>query len=572
MSTIVKYSSGSTYTIVPNKVDIEKVQDLDGQYHIPYSSIVGMMRLGLGVQKITVSGDSLDMSACLWHDVVAISFDSGVSYQTVYFAGVPYTSDCWSGIYPYALSLLASPLKEQTAVRYPTTGYKWGNQSITGISQAGNVNAYPIIHYLAPLFYAPLSNTLIDFAGQAVTFTRTAAKYHGSVLYPINTPIYDAGLYLAGDTAQDVALWTPPASTLRTVAMQIKSRYPSPWSIGGGGVNLLTANQSNAETDTTGMESNGTLTRNTSTPIAGSGDFKVVAASTYVDLRMSANVSVATGRWYNFQFLAKGTGTGVVSSFIAWLYPNGDTAATNQNTPVTIPALATPFNTSYQAPAGATQVKFFARLESCAVGNIMYVDSLMIEVIPATLIIWHYWSGDSQSLKINTVDNSLRLTADTGNWVNVAFPTAPYLAGTIVDIVVLDDTSHAITVVVHPAGGSWTPNTGTLASIVWPSMFLGNLEGSIANLIQYPYVLTSAEYQALAYSSLSLLFNALYIGNRYAGEIVKDSDKRLLNALGSDISALLGGVDIPIGSSAVAITQTQGLAARWYVEVKRTDV
>lgn len=574
MSTIVRYSSGSTYTIVPNKVDIEKVQDLDGQYHIPNTSIVGMMRLGLGVQRITVSGDILDMSACLWHDVVAISFDSGTSYQTVYFAGVPYSSDCWSGIYPYALSLLASPLKEQTAVRYPTTGYKWGNQSITGISQAGNVNAFLTIHYLAPLFYAPLSNTLVDFAGQSITLTRTASKVHGGVTYPINVPIYDNGLYLASDTAPDVATWTPPASAVRTVAMQIKSRYPSPWLIGGGGVNLLTANQSNAETNTTGMQSDsGTFTRNTSTPLVGTGDFKVVAATgTYgiLSLATASQVSVTAGHWYCAQAIVKTTcAAGRGFSFkIYWSDVGNGDLGYSASSVVVAPTVATVISIIALAPATAVKALIYMFIGSgCAAGETLYADSLMMEAIPQQLFIWH---ATKNTVWIDTYGNTINWT-DGAAAVFLALPAA-YMSGTVMNVTLLDATSHAVTITVAPFSGAWTSVTGTLAALTWPQLTLGNLEGSIANLIEYPYVLADTEYQALAYSSMSLLFNTLYIGNRYAGEIIKGSDKRLLNANGSDISALLGGVDIPIGSAAVTIAQSQGVSARWYVEVKRTDV
>lgn len=560
MSTIVKYSNGSTYTIVPNKVDIEKVQDLDGQYHIPYTSIVGMMRLGLGVQKITVSGDALDMSACLWHDVVAISFDSGTSYQTVYFAGVPYTSDCWSGIYPYALSLLASPLKEQAPVRYPSSGYKWGNQSITGISQAGNVSAFPTIHYLAPLFYAPLSNTLMDFAGQAVTFTRTAAKSHGGVTYPINTPIFDAGLYLGSDTAQDVATWIPPAATVRTVAMIIKSH----------GVNLLTPNQSNAETNTAGMTpTGGTLTRNTSNPLAGTGDFKMVATGAssilYAD---TPRTGVVANHWYCAQALVKTSGFAgghTVSIMITWM----DAATTYLSNSISAPINPTTATVMFlvaQAPSNAAFAVMSINANSAA-GEIFYSDNLMIEAISQYLTIW---ASAQNLLYIDTVLNQVRWTDGTTT-VTLALPAA-YLSGADMCVAAIEDASHAIIIAVGIPNVGWTSATGTLAALTWPQLTLGNLEGSIANLVEYPYVLSSAEYQALAFSSLSLLYNTLYIGNRYASEIVKGSDKRLLNANGSDISALLGGVDIPIGATPVTIAQIQGLSARWYVEVKRTDV
>lgn len=554
MSTIVRYSSGSTYTIVPNKVDIEKVQDLDGQYHIPYSSIVGMMRLGLGIQKITVSGDILDMSACLWHDVVAISFDSGTSYQTVYFSGVPYTSDCWSGIYPYALSLLASPLKEQTAVRYPTTGYKWGNQSITGISQAGNVSAYPTIHFLAPLFYAPLSNTLIDFAGQAVTFTRTAAKYHNGVLYPINTPIFDSGLYIGSDTAQDVAIWTPPASTVRTIAMQIKSRL----------TNLITNGA--FEVNTTGWTGeNTTLSRETGAPLVGVGSLKIL--NTANGGLAYTPVTCVIGHVYSVVTLVKSTAAGGRLTHMK-VETGGTATGTSVNASTQTTATLT-------FTATATIAYPVIELVSGLTNEILYADSVIcadlttmnVAAIPTILTVW---SSAHNNLVINLLSNCL-LWDDNNTAVQLALPAA-YLSSTVMDVVLIEDTSHAVTLAVHPAGGSWTSVTGTLAALTWPQLTLGNLEGSIANLVEYPYVLTSTEYQALAYSLLSLLFNTLYIGNRYAGEVVKGSDKRLVNANGADISALLGGTDIAIGSAAVTIAQSQGLSARWYVEVKRTDV
>lgn len=583
MSIIVRYSTGSTYTLVANKVDIEKVQELGGQYHVPYSSMIGMVRLGLGIQKITVTGDTLDMTACIWHDVVAISLDSGTSYQTVYFSGVPYTSDCWSGIYPYTLELLASPLKERTAVRYPTTGYKWGNQSITGISQLGNTVAYPVIHYLAPLFYAPLSNTLVDFAGQSVTFTRTASKVHGGVTYPINIPIFDSGLYLGSDTAQDVATWTPPASTLRTIAMQIKSRYPSPWSIGGGGINLLTANQSNAETDTTGVTGiTGTLSRTTVAGefYAGTAGFKLVStgsADMYIT-SSGAKTAVTAGLWYSFSAYMK-SATKNVQVYLVFYDAAGTTLNYAASTPISAPGtFGLPrISIIAQAPAGATQASFSAALISSAVGEILYVDNLMLEAIPAIQTVWI--GNACNQLWINTSWNQLLWTDETTT-IASTFPTSDYLNGAVTDIVLLDNTAHAVTVIAHAAGGTWYTATGTLAALNWYLEYLGlnGFEGSIANLIEFPYVLTSAEYQALAYSSLALLFNDaynhwIYIGNRYAGEIIKGSDKRLVNALGNDISALLGGNgDIPIGSTVMSIAQSQGLSARWYIEVKRTDL
>lgn len=543
-------------------------------YHVPLSDINGAIPLGLDWQTWTISGVIADSMSVRWRDIIWLSLDN-VSWRACRVQATAFPTNNYQQSL-YELTVLVSPILEGPIVRYPSSGYKWGNQSITGISQAGNVSAYPTIHFLAPLFYAPLSNTLLDFAGQAVTFKRTGYKVHAGVTYAPNVPIFDAGLYLASDGSLDVATWTPPASTLRTIALQIKqTRFPSPWVIGAGvgTANLLTPNQSNAETGTTGMGSYGTLTRNTVSPIAGAGDFKVVAIDTGAYLDTSgAKTSVYATMWYACQFLAKGTGSGSVAVHLLWYAANGTTFISESvGTGIAISTTATLFKAIFKAPAGAAFVFCRAQLDSGAVGNVLEVDSLMLEAISQYLTVWNDIPNGINRLDIDTVNNLLRLF-DSATTVSAVFPTATYMAGIVTDIVVEVAASKVVTVVAHAAGGTWYTATGTLGNLDWVTLTLGNLEGNIANLIMYPYVLTAAEYQALAYSSLSLLFNSLSIGNRYAGEIVKGSDKRLVNANGSDISALLGGTDIAIGATSVTIAQSQGLSARWYVELKRTDV
>ena len=408
-----KYSNGSLIQLLQARYARTDPQ-LITQYHVPLTNQNGAIPLGQDWQTWVISGVIADPMSVRWHDIVMLSLDS-VSWRTCRVQVSAFPSNMYQQS-QYELTVLVSPILEGPIVRYPTTGYMWGNQSISGLSQAGNTEAYPIIHYLAPLFYAPFNNTLVDFTGQSVTFTRALAKAHGGVTYPINTPIFDSGLYLASDISQDVALWTPPAATVLTVAMQI--------------------------------------------------------------------VRTRTG----------GAGSALT-----------------------------------------------------------------------------IWSSAHNTLAINTSTNVLTWTDGTTT-VSITFPTASWTAGTVLDVVVLHDAANAVTLAVHPAGGSWVIGTGTLALLTWPQLTLGNLEGSLFNLIQYPYVLVSAEYQAIIYSSLSLLFNSLYIGNRYAGEVTKNDSSQLINAGGADISALLGGTDILIGSTSVTIAQSQGMSARWYVEVQRNDV
>lgn len=576
MSLLVKYSTGSTYTLVANKVETGIAQDISS-YHVPLTNINGGVRQGLKAVSITISGDIEDKTACLWHDIVAVSLDSGTSYQTVYFASVSFSDDRWSSIYPFSLELLASPLKEQAATRFPTgTAFKWGLASQTLVSQAGNTGAPIELHYLAPLFYFPLAQSIEDFAGRGLTFTRTLAKTHAGVSYAVNIPAFDNGLYIGSDTSQDTPKWTPAASTLKSILCQIKqTRYPSAWLIGAGAgtANLLTANQSNAETDTTGMTSaGGTLTRNTSTPLAGAGDFKLVSTGSNDLILKTATTAVAVtaGQWYTAQALVKCTVAAgrQVKIGISWYTAANALVQTDYGAAVACPSAATVLSATILCPATATKAYIWIDVVSSLNAEILYADSLMLESIPVTLTVW---TAAKNKLTIDTTANTVSWTDDTTT-VAAVFPTASYMAGTIIDLAVIDDTSHAVTVAAHAAAGAWTHEHGTLAAIEYPELTLGNLDGSIANLIEYPYALAQAEYEAPNYSLLPLLFNTLYIANNRAEEIIKGTDGTLETATGTDISGNLAGADVLITSTAITVTMSQGLAARWYLNVKRTDV
>lgn len=417
----LKYSDSSTYDLSVADLQLGLSQDLPS-WHIPYSNQVGATRLGLGMAKITAKGTVTASTALAarnvakWHDVVAVSLDSGTTWQTVYFSDVTFADDQWSPLVPYSLNILASPVREGAVVRYPSSGYQWGDSSIANISQAGNVPAYATLYYLGPQAYWPLTNDLVDFAGLGITFTRTAAKSHGGITYAINKPAFDVGLYLGSDTSTDVGKVTLPTTTLKTVAMQIK------------------------HTRTDGLE----------------------------------------------------------------------------GTALTI------------------------------------------------------WTSAHNSLTINTSTNVLSWTDGTTT-VTVTFPTAAWNAGTVIDVVAIEAASHAVTLAVHAAGGSWATGTGTLALVTWPELTLGPLEGSLANVILFDYALTSTEYQAMDYSLAPLRLDNLFVTNKYAGTITKTSDRRLLTAAGVDVSGLVSGADSPITSTPRTMAMTAGLSARWYLEVKRTD-
>lgn len=171
---------------------------------------------------------------------------------------------------------------------------------------------------------------------------------------------------------------------------------------------------------------------------------------------------------------------------------------------------------------------------------------------------------------------SLLSWSDGTTTVSVAFPTSIYNGGYPVDVVVIEDANHAVTLAVYD-GSTWVTATGTLAALNWNQLTLGTFLGSLSNLVQYPYCLTSAEYQHLISATSTFATNrgpvvigALYITPKFAGSLTKTSDGRLETAAGDDISAMLSGTEPQITTTPLTLSQTNGLPGRWHVEVKET--
>lgn len=577
MSLILRYISGSTYTLVAELVGQEYGQELAYAYHIPLSDVSIAAGNGLSLSKITIKGMVETKTAVDWQHINGISLDSGTSYQTVVFSSVDWQDDRWSSIYPFTLTLVAYVQRIGASVRIPlidaSPPYKWGAQSLTLAAHGGNANASPKITILPPLLHFPLSQSLTSYEGTGITFTRVAAKTHGGISYGINAPAYDNGLYLASDTSTDVGKLTFVTATVRSITAQLKqTRYPSAWVIGAGAgtANLLTANQSNAETDTTGVYGyNGTLTRNTSSPLAGTADFKLVSTGdTTIIETATTPVAVTAGQWYAAQALVKTSGcaAGRKSRIaIAWYTAADAYISVSVSADIDCPTTATLMSVVGLAPATATKAYIYIYILSAASGEIIYADDLMLEALPTSLTIW---TATKNKLTIDVVNNLLKWTDDTTT-VQATFPTADYMAETLTDVVVIDGASHAVTVAAHPAAGAWTTQTGTLAAIEWPELTLGPLEGSIANLTEYDYALIQAEWEALVYSLAPWQFNTLRIPMRYAGTTVKDGQTLVI--AGTDHSGLLGGSDVAVGSANVTLTESGGISCRWYAELARTD-
>ena len=179
------------------------------------------------------------------------------------------------------------------------------------------------------------------------------------------------------------------------------------------------------------------------------------------------------------------------------------------------------------------------------------------------------WTAALNKLTINLSTNLISWTDDTTT-VTATFPTAAWSAGTVIDVVAIEDTAHAVTLAVHAAGGAWATGAGTLAAIAWPELTLGVLEGSLAWLTQFPYALASTEYQALVYSQAPWKFNTLSIPFRSVGTHVKGVDGSLLVG-GQDKSGVLSGADPSFGATAANLTEAGGVSCRWYAELGTAD-
>lgn len=581
MSLVLKYSSGSTYTLVSRKVTQEYVQDMTYAYHTPATHQVLAKGNGLSFSQITITGDATSKTMVDWHNITGVSFDSGTTYQTVVLSNVEWDDDCWSGIYPFSLTLLACNLRESAVTRFPPSGYQFGDSSISSVHHHGNATAYPIIHLLPPLFFAPLTSDLYDFSGQALTLTRALAKVHGGVSYAANVPIYDEGLYISSETSQDTPILTGFSLTdypSQSLCLQLKqTKYPTAWVAGATGGNLLTANQSNAETDTTGMDkAGGTLTRNTSTPLVGSGDFKLISTGSN-DLILKTATTAATvtaGRWYCAQALVKCTVASgrKVKIGIAWYKSDDSAISTTYGAEIDCPTTATVISTIQLAPALAAKAYVFVDVVSSVSDEILYADSLELEELPATDV--QLWANSTTNIaKVDFINNELTWT-DGSTTLTATFPTSHYLTdGDTVTIVAHVTTGLACGLHCREAGGSWNDATGTLAALTLFTLTFTAVEGSISNLAIYPYILSAAEYGALDFSLAPLRFNNLYIGNQHAEYITKGSDGRLTkDGDGTDISGLVSGSDIALSTSNTTVSMSEGLSMRWYIEVKDTSI
>jgi hypothetical protein len=182
------------------------------------------------------------------------------------------------------------------------------------------------------------------------------------------------------------------------------------------------------------------------------------------------------------------------------------------------------------------------------------------------------WTAALNKLTIDLDNDTLDFTDDTTT-VSCVFPTTAYLAGTAVTVIVEEAASHAVTIACG-YDTTWYTASGTLAALVWtPVLTIGNLKGWIAHLTQWPYVLTSAEYQTIYWPLGPLTWNGLSIAHKNIGTLTLDESGVLTDAAGNDISGLVAGSLTLLASGGLLnIAQTEGLSARWYATARDTFI
>jgi hypothetical protein len=173
------------------------------------------------------------------------------------------------------------------------------------------------------------------------------------------------------------------------------------------GRNLLTPNQSNAETDTTGMTGSiGTLTRNTTTPIAGTGDFKLVSTGSN-DLQITTDgtpISVIPGQWYVAQALTKTAGMATSRQMnlrIRWIDASGSSISYTSSTTISCTTQTIFLSVVGQAPSLAVTASVYVVVIAAVSGETLYADSLMFELLDTTISGKTMWFTDVPATAIS---------------------------------------------------------------------------------------------------------------------------------------------------------------------------
>lgn len=558
MSILVKYSTGSTYALVANASSIPVVQGVAVD-HI-YGTDLSLPRAtGLEWGKVTISGDILDKAACAWDDIIAISYDAGTSYQDARSMGVEFQSDQWSGIYPYTLILMVSPLR-YGATHTSSTYWGWTTATVPAATGAGLMR----LSYQGPTRFWPLLNSLASVDGVNLTYT--------------GTPVFSNGLVVGLGIRASASITAKSLIMRLLFSVDSLSSSLSTWIVGGSAPNILSANQSNAETNTTGMEAvSGTIgTTMVVSAWQGSYSFSLASITAANAQIRTAFVNVAAGTPYVFSAYVRGTagGNGLKNAQVRIEWFNAASVSLGMVSSASVIQTETFVRRSIggTALATATQCKVSIVYANSAGGDgNEYADGLMLEAkLPSYL---YLWQSVHNSCFIDTAATAVKWTDGTTT-ISRTIDLAGYLLGGSLDVIAIEDVSDTLVVI---QAGTATTATGTLAALTWGTLNIGS-DGSaneamaaISFITAYPYALVSGEYNALHLTANPLTLGTLSIYFRSSGTVVVNNQGRLIDSVGNDVSAGMAG-PIPHGISGTAgsLAMSDGLSARWQVLIDDT--
>lgn len=252
-----------------------------------------------------------------------------------------------------------------------------------------------------------VNDTALSAAGKVGLYTNstaTASYFHSFTIDPV-TPLFARNSVAYGQDGVSVAAGIP--------------RYTR-------GKNMLTANQSNAETNTTGISAstNATVTRDTVEFYAGIASFKVVTSNVGADegaiytLNDASIINKISQQVHTGSVYLKGSGT--VNVWVRFNYKDG----TNIDGTPTLVTLSSTW-TRYSA-VSASPTKEIKDIELHVRTNVQqgitfYMDNAQVELAAAATT-WEV-GGDNAILVENAATNLLPAGAENinaGQWINAA--------------------------------------------------------------------------------------------------------------------------------------------------------
>lgn len=196
----IKDSNNTIYDIVG---DLKIAQPIAGYVGaLPAFDVAVGKQIGILPQSATLQVLTQTLNEVPLFDIKYISRDNGVTWQKVFFVeNVQWALPPQGWHYHFIVHLYVSSARLGATHTYNSV---WGHTSVA-VAQNGNHTAPVKLTYNAPVFFAPLLQSIVDFAGQSIDYTAPARSY-GGVSYDANQPIFDEGLYYSGQEKANFAL------------------------------------------------------------------------------------------------------------------------------------------------------------------------------------------------------------------------------------------------------------------------------------------------------------------------------------------------------------------------------